>query len=107
MLNDVGSFDEILAEAAAVTAPTVVALVDAAGEGAATEGGAGEGTPPHNAVAAAEQTQQPAEAPAELEILSSDEEGGEGGAEERIIELPSTAKKRRFASFPSQVCSGR
>ena len=106
-LHLVGRFEDILAQAAAQNAR-------AAFQGpAAAAGGGGEGGGDGGRQAAAAEGAEAAEGAGggeemDLEILSSDAEEAEGAeVNERVVELPSTMKKKRFAlSFPSQVGAG-
>ena len=105
---DVGNFDDILAQARQGAADAGHAAAAAAAQHAAPA--AGE---EHAAGADGEEAQAEGGSQGEggseggdgdLQILSSDdEEGGEGGGELRLVELPSTIKKKRMPFIPTQV----
>ena len=102
-LPDVGNFDDILAQARQGAAADA-GHPAAPGAGEEQAGGGADG-----GEAQAEGGSQGSEGGSEggdgdLQILSSDEEeGGEGGGELRLVELPSTVKKKRMPFIPTQV----
>lgn len=116
-MPDVGNFDDILAQArqqgGAPLAGTAAAGNEAATEGASAGAAAGEAASPAaggegSPVAAADAAAAEKEEEEDLLILGSDEEGEEGveGAGARLVELPSTTKKKRRMPFITQVRPG-